>query len=76
RPFLLAMARCLLYISKYVVDTTKSLHIVLVRLPPNAIHLLQPLHVAVLSSFKLRLKSLIDVLVAGNCEGPSPNPAL
>jgi hypothetical protein len=68
RPLLLLIDGCASHLSLAIIDTAELLRVKLVCLPANGTHLLQPLDVAVFSSFKSKLKDLIDELVRDNGE--------
>ncbi|KAK1931854.1 Tigger transposable element-derived protein 1 [Phytophthora citrophthora] len=74
RPIVLIMDGCSSHFPKDIKQTAKRLQFVLVCLPANATHLLQPLDVACFSSFKVKLKVLIDQLVGGKGEYSISNP--
>ncbi|KAE9000564.1 hypothetical protein PR001_g18756 [Phytophthora rubi] len=69
RPLLLVLDGCRLHYSEEVIATAASLDILLVLLPPNAIHLLQPLDVAVFSMLKVKLCNLIKEVVEEDDDG-------
>ncbi|KAG2776097.1 hypothetical protein PC116_g22458 [Phytophthora cactorum] len=63
RPLVLILDGCASHYSTKVVDLAANLRIMLVFLPPNATHLLQPLDVAVFATLKNKIRKLIDELV-------------
>lgn len=69
RPILLIMDGCSSHYSVDLVDEAKALQIVIVLLPPNATHLLQPLDVAVFSTLKGKLKKLLSELMEEQGDG-------
>lgn len=60
RPLLLVLDGYASHYSRDVLDTAARLHILLVFLPLNATHLLQPLDAAVFATLKSKLRNLID----------------
>jgi len=68
RPLLLVMDGCASHYSKKIVATAEHHGILLVCLPANGTHLLKPLDVAVFSSFKAKLKLLVQELCRDNAE--------
>jgi hypothetical protein len=66
RPLLLVMDGCASHIAEEIVIVADRVLVKLVCLPANGTHLLQPLDVAVFSSFKNTLHDLIDAVVRAN----------
>lgn len=69
RPLVLILDGCASHYSAKVVDTAAHLSIMLVFLPPNATHLLQPLDVAVFATLKDKIHKLIGELVEEDDNG-------
>ncbi|KUF93002.1 serine/threonine-protein kinase nek3 [Phytophthora nicotianae] len=69
RPLLLVLDGCSSHYSEDVLETATRLGILLVLLPPNATHLLQPLDVAVFATLKVKLCNLIKEVVDGDDKG-------
>ncbi|KAE9034277.1 hypothetical protein PR003_g10189 [Phytophthora rubi] len=63
RPLVLILDGCALHYSAKVVDAAAHSSILLVFLPPNGTHLLQPLDFAVFSTPKSKIRNLIGELV-------------
>ncbi|KAE8956562.1 hypothetical protein PR001_g31691, partial [Phytophthora rubi] len=63
RPLVLILDGCASHYSAKVVDAAAHFSILLVFLPPNGTHLLQPLDVAVFSTLKNKIRNLIGELV-------------
>jgi hypothetical protein len=69
RPLLLILDGCGSHYSPRIVDAAERLQILLVFLPPNATHLLQPLDVAVFATLKDRICKQIAGLVEEDDDG-------
>ncbi|KAE9357769.1 hypothetical protein PF008_g2999 [Phytophthora fragariae] len=69
RPLLLVLDGCGSHYSTSVIDTAANLDILLVLLPPNATHLLQPPDVAVFATLKEMLCKLINEMAEEDDEG-------
>ncbi|KAE9027795.1 hypothetical protein PF010_g2565 [Phytophthora fragariae] len=63
RPLVLILDGCGSHHSDKVVDAADALDILLVSLPPNGTHLLQPLDVAVFATLKSKIHNIISELV-------------
>jgi hypothetical protein len=63
RPLLLIIDGCSSHYSLEVVIEAQRLGVLLVLLPSNATHLLQPLDVAVFASYKARLRRLTEIYI-------------
>ncbi|GMF44256.1 unnamed protein product [Phytophthora fragariaefolia] len=69
RPLVLVLDGCGFHYSVGVIDTAARLDILLVLLPPNATHLLQPLDVAVCATLKNKLYNLINEVAVEDAAG-------
>ncbi|KAE8957546.1 hypothetical protein PR001_g31333, partial [Phytophthora rubi] len=74
RPLLLIMDGCSSHYSVEIILEAARLDVLLLLLPSNATHLLQPLDVAVFSSFKAKLRRLTEIYV-GKTGGNSVDKA-
>lgn len=63
RTLVLALDACVSHYSDKGVDAAMQLSILLVSLPPNATHLLQPLDVTVFACLKSKIRNMISELV-------------
>lgn len=69
RPLFLVMDGCSSHYSNKAVEVASTLGILMILLPANATHLLQPLDVAVFSPFKRKLSRLIDEAIEEDDSG-------
>lgn len=63
RPLVLILDGCGSHYSEEVLAAAECLNVMLVFLPPNATHLLQPLDVAVFATLKSKIQTLLGELV-------------
>ncbi|KAE9045299.1 hypothetical protein PR001_g5031 [Phytophthora rubi] len=69
RPLVLILEGCASHYSVKVVDAAAHLSVMLVFLPPNGTHLLQPLDVAVFATLKDKIRNLLNELVEEDDNG-------
>jgi transposase len=69
RPLVLVLDGCSSHFSSQIHAVAAAVHVLLVILPSNATHLLQPLDVAVFASMKRKIRRLVDIFAEETDDG-------